>query len=60
METKTSRTDRVKALHDRLVASIEEFVSGEDWKAMLKISALFHNYSRGGITYSKLLNSSWL
>jgi DNA primase len=45
MQTETSRTERVKALHDRLVASVEELVSGEDWKAMLKLSARLHNYS---------------
>lgn len=33
MNTKVSREERVKALHDRLVAAVEEIVSGEDWKA---------------------------
>jgi len=30
MQSKSSRNERVKALHDRLIASVEELVSSEE------------------------------
>lgn len=51
MQSNTSRNERVKALHDRLIASVEELVSGEDWEAMLEISARFTTTVGGGITF---------
>jgi antirestriction protein ArdC len=32
-------------IHDQLVAAIEGLVSSEQWRAMLEVSARFHNYS---------------
>ena len=58
MTTKTeSRSDKLRATHDKLQDAVAEIVSGDDWKRMLKVASKFHNYSSGGITYSKLLNS---
>lgn len=46
METKTaSRTDRLKAAHDKLQAAVAQIVSGDDWKRMLKVASKFHKYS---------------
>jgi antirestriction protein ArdC len=42
---KVSRTDRLKAAHDRLQAAVAEIVSGDDWKRLLKVVAKFHKYS---------------
>lgn len=32
-------------IHDRLVAAVEGLVSSTEWRAMLQVSARFHNYS---------------
>src|SRR5918996_1360918 len=32
-------------IHDQLVAGIEGLVSSDEWRAMLEVSARFHNYS---------------
>lgn len=48
----------LEEIHDQLVAAVESLVSSEQWRAMLEISARFHNYSSGGITYSNSLNST--
>lgn len=32
-------------IHDQLVAAVEGLVSSDEWKAMLEVSARFHNYS---------------
>jgi antirestriction protein ArdC len=46
METKTvSRTDRLRAAHDKLQAAVAQIVSGDDWKRMLKVVSKFHKYS---------------
>jgi antirestriction protein ArdC len=46
METKTgSRTDRLKAAHDKLQQAVAQIVSGDDWKRMLKVVSKFHRYS---------------
>jgi hypothetical protein len=52
-----TRTDRLRAAHDKLTQAVESISSGEDWQRMLKVASRFHRYSSGGITYSKLLNS---
>jgi antirestriction protein ArdC len=40
-----SRTDRLKAAHDRLQEAVESIVTGEDWARMLKVASKFHRYS---------------
>src|ERR671919_1714984 len=35
----------LEELHDQLVAGIEGLVSSDEWRAMLEVSARFHNYS---------------
>jgi len=35
----------LEEIHDRLVAAVEGLVSSEQWRAMLEVSARFHNYS---------------
>jgi hypothetical protein len=35
----------LEEIHDRLVAAVEDLVSSEQWRAMLEVSARFHNYS---------------
>lgn len=37
--------DKLKAAHDKLQAAVEEIVSGDDWRRMLKVASKFHNYS---------------
>lgn len=54
---RATKPDRLQEAHDRLTQAVESIVSGDDWQRMLKVAAKFHNYSSGGITYSKLLNS---
>lgn len=38
-------TDKLRAAHDKLQEAVSEIVSGDDWKAMLKIASKFHRYS---------------
>lgn len=46
METKTgSRSERLRAAHDKLQAAVAEIVSGDDWQRMLKVISKFHKYS---------------
>ena len=46
MTTKTeTRTDKLRAAHDKLQAAVAEIISGDDWKRMLKVASKFHNYS---------------
>lgn len=52
-----TRTDKLRAAHDKLQKAVAEITSGDDWKRMLKVASKFHNYSGGGITYSIPLNS---
>ena len=40
-----TRTDRLKAAHERLVEAVESIVTGEDWQRMVKVSAKFHRCS---------------
>jgi hypothetical protein len=42
--TKT-RTDKLKAAHDRLTRAVEDIVTGDDWQRMLKVASKFHRYS---------------
>jgi antirestriction protein ArdC len=46
MTTKTeTRTDKLRAAHDKLQEAVAEIASGDDWKRMLKVASKFHNYS---------------
>lgn len=45
METKVSRSDRLKAAHDKLQEAVAEIASGDDWKRMLQVVSKFHRYS---------------
>ena len=46
----------LERLHARLESGVERLVRSDEWAALLRAAARFHNYSSGGITYSKLLN----
>ncbi len=37
--------ERVEALHDELVAAVEQLVTGEQWQRALDVASQFHNYS---------------
>ena len=41
----TTKTDNLRAAHDKLQEAVAEIVSGDDWKRMLKVASKFHNYS---------------
>jgi hypothetical protein len=41
--------DRVRQLHDRLIAQVEALVSGEDWARFLGAAARFHRYSANNV-----------
>jgi hypothetical protein len=45
----TDRADRVRELHDRLVAQVEALVTGEDWARYLSVAARFHSYSANNL-----------
>lgn len=61
MTTKTeSRSDKLRAAHEKLQQAVAEIASGDDWKRMLQVVSKFHRYSSGGITYSKLFNSQFI
>ncbi len=38
-------SERVEALHDELVAAVEQLVTGEQWQRALDVASQFHNYS---------------
>jgi hypothetical protein len=38
MPDTTTRSDRLKAAHDKLQPPVTEIVSGDDWKRMLKVA----------------------
>ena len=40
-----TRTDRLKAAHEKLSQAIESIVTGDDWQRMLQTAAKFHRYS---------------
>ena len=46
---KSSTTDKVRALHDRLTAEVEALVTGEDWARFLRVAARFHSYSANNV-----------
>jgi hypothetical protein len=37
--------ERLKAAHDKLQDAVEEIVSSDDWRRMLKVASKFHRYS---------------
>jgi hypothetical protein len=43
--TRSTKTDKLDELHQRLTAQVEALVSGDDWRAMLDIAARLHRYS---------------
>lgn len=45
MQHTASRSDRLKAAHDSYRKAVDEIVSGDDWKRMLKVASKFHRYS---------------
>ena len=45
MSQTTTRRDKLKAAHDKLVEAVSSIVSGEDWQRMLKVASKFHHYS---------------
>jgi antirestriction protein ArdC len=46
MITRTeTRTDKLRAAHNKLQEAVGEIVSGDDWKRMLKVASKFHRYS---------------
>lgn len=49
----TDKADKVRELHERLVAQVEALVTGEDWARYLSVAARFHSYSTGTRRYSK-------
>jgi antirestriction protein ArdC len=40
-----TRTDRLKAAHQKLQEAVQSIVTGDDWQRMLKTAAKFHRYS---------------
>jgi antirestriction protein ArdC len=42
-------TDKLAEVHDRLVAAIQDLVSGEDWRAFLEASQRLHTYSASNV-----------
>jgi hypothetical protein len=45
----TDKADKVRELHDRLVAQVEALVTGEDWARYLSVAARFHSYSANNL-----------
>ncbi len=46
--------DKVRELHERLLAQVEALVDGEDWRWCLTVAARFHRYRTGGTGISEL------
>ncbi len=44
--------DKVRELHDRLLAQVEALVNREDWRRFLTVAARFHRYRTGAGRYS--------
>jgi len=40
-----TRSDKLRAAHDKLQDAVAEIASGDDWKRMLKVASNFHRYS---------------
>ncbi|MDQ3766265.1 MAG: hypothetical protein M3346_02860 [Actinomycetota bacterium] len=36
----------LEAIHDQLSSGVEQLVSSDEWAAMLKVAARFHDYQR--------------
>jgi hypothetical protein len=49
LTTKSSNTDKVRSLHDRLLAQVEALVTGDDWTRFLTVAARFHTYSPNNV-----------
>ena len=45
----TDKADKVRELHDRLIAQVEALVTGEDWARYLSMAARFHSYSASNL-----------
>lgn len=45
----TDKVDKVRELHDRLIAQVEALVTGEDWARYLSVAARFHSYSANNL-----------
>ncbi|HVE47717.1 MAG TPA: ArdC family protein, partial [Acidimicrobiales bacterium] len=45
----TDKADKVRELHERLVAQVEALVTGEDWARYLSVAARFHSYSANNL-----------
>lgn len=43
--TRSTKTDKLDELHQRLTAQVEALVSGDDWRAMLDVASRLHRYS---------------
>ena len=39
------KTDKVRELHDQLVAGVEALVDSDRWRAFLAVAPRFHRYS---------------
>lgn len=49
MSAAVASTDRVRELHDRLIAQVAALVTGEDWVRYLTVAARFHSYSANNL-----------
>ena len=59
MTTKTeTRHDKLRAAHDNLWSAVEEIVSDDDWKGMLKVTSLHETF--GECDYRSLNDSATL
>jgi len=45
MPDSATRSERLRAAHDKLQGAVAAIVSGDDWKRMLKVASNFHRYS---------------
>ncbi len=45
MRKTETRSDKLRAAHDKLQQAVAEIVSGDDWKRMLQVVSRFHRYS---------------
>ena len=45
MSKTSTKPDRLKEAHERLVQAVESIVTGDDWARMLKVASKFHRYS---------------
>lgn len=44
-KTKVTRTEKLRAAHEKLQQAVAEIASGDDWKRMLQVVSQFHRYS---------------